>query len=59
MRQIVVFLVGGLLIAAGAYSATRGLHGLAPVQVILGFVMAIGVGLVIVGIAQWHRKVYC
>ena len=59
MRQIVVFLVGGLLIAAGAYSTTRALHGLAPVQVALGFVMAMGVGLVIAGIAQWHRKVYC
>jgi hypothetical protein len=59
VRQIVTFLVGGLMVAAGAYTTARaGAHFAAANVVFLG-VIAIGSGFVVAGVVQWHRKVYC
>jgi hypothetical protein len=62
VRQIVGLVVGGLMLAAGAYSVTRGVSGGSLGRVVFAAAMAgivFGFGVVAAGIAQWHRKVYC
>ena len=61
-RQIVGLVLGGLLLAGGAYSVTRGISGPGLGHLVFAVAMAVvvvGCGLAAAGIVQWHRKVYC
>jgi hypothetical protein len=58
VRQIVGLIAGGLLMAAGAYSAARGLDGLTAVHLVSICVIAVSVVFIGAGVGLWHRKVY-